>query len=67
MIWHSAAEFFAMGGYGPYVWGSVLSCALALVIEIVGLRARRSAALGALRRRGVVDRLELQELQERLA
>ena len=61
MIWNSAAEFFAMGGYGPYVWGSVLACAAALVIEIVGLRARRIAALGALRRRGLVDGLELQE------
>lgn len=22
MIWNSAADFFAMGGYGVYVWGS---------------------------------------------
>ena len=22
MNWNSAAEFFAMGGYGLYVWGS---------------------------------------------
>jgi heme exporter protein D len=22
MIWGSASEFFAMGGYGLYVWGS---------------------------------------------
>ena len=22
MQWHSFAEFFAMGGYGLYVWGS---------------------------------------------
>ncbi len=22
MIWHSAVDFLAMGGYGLYVWGS---------------------------------------------
>jgi len=22
MVWNSASDFFAMGGYGLYVWGS---------------------------------------------
>ena len=32
MQWNSAAEFFAMGGYGVYVWGSFGVTALALVV-----------------------------------
>ena len=30
MNWGSASEFFAMGGYGLYVWGSFLMTAVAL-------------------------------------
>ena len=33
MNWGSAAEFFAMGGYGLYVWGSFGVTAAALLIE----------------------------------
>ena len=33
MSWGSASEFFAMGGYGPYVWGSYGVALLALTIE----------------------------------
>ena len=43
-------EFFAMGGYGFYVWGSYAACALAVVAEIVTVRARLAAA-----RRGAGD------------
>jgi heme exporter protein D len=34
------SEFFAMGGYGLYVWGSFAMTALAIAIEVVALRAR---------------------------
>jgi heme exporter protein D len=50
MIWNSAADFFAMGGYALYVWGSFVVTAAALAIEIIGLRRRRRAALADLRR-----------------
>jgi len=50
MIWHSAADFFAMGGYGLYVWGSFGVCALAMVLEPWLLRQRRSQALRSLQR-----------------
>jgi len=50
MIWNSAAEFFAMGGYGLYVWGSFGACALALIIEPMLLAKRRSEVLRSLRR-----------------
>ena len=38
-------EFFAMGGYGFYVWGAYGVAALAIVVEVLALRARRAAAL----------------------
>ena len=40
MQWASATEFFAMGGYGLYVWGSY-AVALALMLIEPWLAARR--------------------------
>jgi heme exporter protein D len=37
----SAAEFFAMGGYGFYVWGSFGMTLACLVMEVWLLRRRR--------------------------
>ena len=45
MNWGSSAEFFAMGGYGFYVWGSFLVTAAGLAAEPVLLAARRRRAL----------------------
>ena len=45
MQWHSLGEFFAMGGYAVYVWGSFGAALVALVAEAVLLRARRRRAL----------------------
>ena len=51
MNWHSAAEFFAMGGYGLYVWGAYGVAAACLLIEPVlvahRLRVARQRALEA--------------------
>ena len=33
MNWHSASQFFAMGGYGLYVWGAYGVCAACMLIE----------------------------------
>jgi heme exporter protein D len=41
MNWGSWSEFWAMGGYGFYVWGSYGVTLAALALEIVFL-ARRS-------------------------
>jgi heme exporter protein D len=38
-------EFFAMGGYAFYVWGSFGATALVVVVEMLALRARRRRAL----------------------
>lgn len=45
MVWHSVGEFFAMGGYGLYVWGSVGATVLLMGGEVIALRLRRRAAL----------------------
>ena len=49
MSWGSAAEFFAMGGYAPYVWGSYAVTALCLIVEPLVVRARRRAAVTRLK------------------
>ena len=40
----SLSDFFAMGGYGFYVWGSYLVTALLVVMETVAVRARFKAS-----------------------
>ena len=45
MNWGSAAEFWAMGGYGFYVWGSYGAVVAVIAIELWLLRARRSTAV----------------------
>jgi heme exporter protein D len=45
MIWQTWHDFLAMGGYAPYVWGSVGATAACVLIEVLALRARRRAAL----------------------
>jgi heme exporter protein D len=44
MEWGSASEFFAMGGYGVYVWTSYAVTALCMVWEVLALWRRRAAA-----------------------
>ena len=45
MSWNSASEFFAMGGYGLYVWGAYGLTALAMGIEPWLAARRRRLAL----------------------
>ncbi len=52
MIWSGPEEFFAMGGYGLYVWGSVVVVAIALVIEVSLVRQRRRALFVQFSRNG---------------
>ena len=49
MNWGSPAEFFAMGGYGFYVWGSFLATAACVAAEMLLLRVRRQNALQRVR------------------
>jgi len=43
--WQSASEFFAMGGYGLFVWGAYGVTALCMLAEpvLAALRLRRAA------------------------
>jgi heme exporter protein D len=41
IYWNSFAEFLAMGGYAPYVWGSFGVTALVVAAEIVALWRRQ--------------------------
>ena len=43
MNWGSWSEFFAMGGYGFYVWGSYLVTFVFMAVEIVLLIQRKHA------------------------
>ena len=45
MIWANAGEFFAMGGYGLYVWGSYGLVFAWMVAEPVLVARRHSDAL----------------------
>ena len=49
MNWASASDFFAMGGYGFYVWGSFLVTFACIAGEVLFLRARRMEALRTVR------------------
>jgi heme exporter protein D len=50
MQWGSLQNFLAMGGYGFYVWGSYVVCAVVIAAEIWALRHRRRAALAEVKR-----------------
>jgi heme exporter protein D len=45
MIWASWTDFFAMGGYAFYVWGSYGLALLLMVGEVVLVRNRRRTLL----------------------
>lgn len=49
MNWESVEAFFAMGGYGLYVWGSYAVTFALLAIEVVMLRTKRRNVLRQLR------------------
>jgi len=42
-MWANGSQFFAMGGYGLYVWGSIGMCVLAVATELGALVLRRRA------------------------
>ena len=49
MQWNSVSEFFAMGGYALYVWGSFGATALVMLVESLLIQSRRKAVLHELR------------------
>lgn len=55
MHWNNASEFFAMGGYAFYVWGSFGACALGVLIETLQVRRHHHAVLQRLREQRLID------------
>ena len=45
MIWNSWNDFWAMGGYGLYVWGSFGVTALCVALEMIWVKNARAQAL----------------------
>lgn len=58
MHWNSLGEFFAMGGYALYVWGSFGACALLLMMEPLLVKQRLSAVRRLLRRERLAESLD---------
>jgi heme exporter protein D len=55
MVWGGWDNFWAMGGYAPFVWGAYGVTVLALAVEVWLVGARRRQALAEIeriRRRG---------------
>ena len=50
MNWNSTADFFAMGGYALYVWGSFAIAAIMIGTELFLVRGRHRSALADLAR-----------------
>lgn len=59
-------EFFAMGGYGLYVWGSVGVTALLMIIEPLLIVRRRQIVLRRLSRRHQRSQSRSQRRQQEL-
>lgn len=61
MQWNSASEFFVMGGYAFYVWGSFGACAILMIAEPFLAKRRLSEVRKSLARERLADELELQQ------
>ncbi len=49
MNWSSASEFFHMGGYGLYVWGSYGLSFVVVALELLLARRRLAKAINKLK------------------
>jgi heme exporter protein D len=61
MQWNSVGEFFAMGGYAFYVWGSFGACVMLMLAEPFLARRRLSEVRKSLIRERLADELEHQQ------
>ncbi len=58
MQWNSVSDFFAMGGYAFYVWGSFGATALVMAVESLLIRSRRQHMRQSLRAEHQPDELQ---------
>ena len=64
MVWNNAGEFLHMGGYAPYVWGSVGVTSGLMLIEVVLLRGRRKSAMSGTQALDTSDELDHEQGEE---
>ena len=62
-MWNSPAEFFAMGGYALYVWGSFGLCALVLLLEPLVVHARFKAIVRRLKQEQLAEQFDKESSQ----
>jgi heme exporter protein D len=62
MRWDSWSDFWAMGGYALYVWGSVGVTALLLALEVLQARSAHRQTLAQLKAERAVAQLPVEEL-----
>jgi heme exporter protein D len=62
MRWESWSEFWAMGGYAVYVWGSVGVTALLMAVEVLQARWAHRVVLNQLKNEQAVAQLPPEEL-----
>jgi len=58
MTWGSPTEFFAMGGYAFYVWGSFGACGVALLLEPFLVGRRQTRIIHSLRHEASAQQLD---------
>ena len=58
MNWESASDFWHMGGYGLYVWGSYAVTAVLLAIEVWAVARRGRLARVRVARDIAVERMD---------
>ena len=61
MNWGSWSDFFHMGGYALYVWGSYAATAILIVGEVLLLRAHRQKVLMLAKRTVKYGKAEVDE------
>ena len=62
MRWESWAQFWAMGGYGVYVWGSVGVTAVLLALEVLQARWAHRQTLAQLKAEQAVAQSSAEDL-----
>ena len=62
MRWESLSQFWAMGGYAVYVWGSVGVTALLMAVEVLQARWAHRAMLKQLKTEQAVAQLPAEDL-----
>ena len=62
-MWNSPAEFFSMGGYALYVWGSFGVCAVVLLFEPLSIRARNKTVIRRLKQEYLAEQFDQESSQ----